>query len=224
MTTTATATAIAAASGGGGGGEGGEERGEERGEGEGGASGRGGEDAAMTGRIADAGGGERGGGTTTPFYADDDNAAGGEDPEAGRPPRGCEATPAGGRSPPPGDAGDAEGGVRTMDVSEYNGILALGGDGILSEILQGIHRRESASSSTAGAAGASAGAGVGATIDNADGGVRTMDVSEYDGILALGGDGILSKILQGSDGDAGGGGQWWRWRQRQQQQQQRRRR
>jgi hypothetical protein len=105
---------------------------------------------------------------------------------------------------------DAEGGVRAMDVSKYHGILALGGDGILSKILQGIHRRECASSSTAGAAGASAGvgAGVGVTINDADGGVQTMDVSEYDGILALGGDGILSNILQGSDGDADGGGQW----------------
>ena len=40
------------------------------------------------------------------------------------------------------------------------------------------------SSLMAGTAGASAGAGVGATIDNADRGVHTMDVSEYDGILA----------------------------------------
>ena len=38
--------------------------------------------------------------------------------------------------------------------------------------------------STAGTAGALARAGAGATIDDADGEVRRMDVSEYDGILA----------------------------------------
>ena len=40
---------------------------------------------------------------------------------------------------------DADG-RRTKDVSEYDGILAMGGDGILFEILHGIHYRESGDS------------------------------------------------------------------------------